>query len=421
MNTKSTFGIHFVLKQGKTIDGTAPIYARITVDSNRCEISLKKRIHITNWNKGQGMAKGKSIEIARLNSYLEQIRSQLTGYYQELIIEKQTITPEAIKDKFNGIEKSGKTLNELVEYHNSHMDLNLKWGTLKNYHTTAKYIILFLNKIMKRNDIFLSELNYKFITDFEYYLRKHKPTDHQRPMHNNAVMKHLERLKKMVTMAVRLEWMDKDPFAAFKLHFKRVEREFLSEAELSSIEKKNFAMERLDYVRDLFVFACYTGLSYIDVMNLTPNNIRKGINGMNWIITQREKTLTPVRIPVLEQVQSLIDKYESNPRSQNKGTLFPILSNQKLNSYLKEIADLCEIKKNLTFHVARHTFATTVTLTNGVPIESVSKMLGHTSLKTTQIYAKVIEKKIADDMLKLQERLLGKENPASQNHRNKVR
>ena len=320
MNTKSTFGIHFILKRGKIIDGTAPIYARITVDSSRCEISLKKRIPIMNWDKGKGMAKGKSIEIARLNSYLEQIRS-----------------------------------------------------------------------------------------------------DHQRPMHNNAVMKHLERLRKMVTMAVRLEWLDKDPFAAFKLHFKKVEREFLSEAELSAIEKKNFTIERLSYIRDLFVFACYTGLSYIDVMNLTSNNIRKGINGMNWIITQRKKTLTPVRIPLLEQAQSLIDKYASNPRSQSKETLFPIMSNQKLNSYLKEIADLCEVNKNLTFHVARHTFATTVTLTNGVPIESVSKMLGHTNLKTTQIYAKVIEKKIADDMVKLQGRLSDKENPVSQIHRNKVR
>ena len=138
MKTKSTFGIHFVLKRAKTRHGTAPIYARITVDSNRCEISVKKRIPVTNWNKGQGMAKGKSFEIARLNSYLEQIRSQLTGYYQELVVEKAVITPDAVKDKFYGIEETGKTLKELVEYHNVSMDLNLKWGTLKNYHTTAK-------------------------------------------------------------------------------------------------------------------------------------------------------------------------------------------------------------------------------------------------------------------------------------------
>lgn len=405
MKTKSTFGIHFVLKKAKIIDGTAPIYARITVDSKRCEISVKKRIPVTNWNKGQGMAKGKSPEIARLNSYLEQIRSQLTGYYQELVVEKAIITPDAIRDKFYGIEETGKTLKQLVEYHNVSMDLNLKWGTLKNYHTTAKYIELFLQKMMNREDIFLSELNYRFISDFEFYLRKHKPTDHQRPMANNAVMKHLERLRKMVSMAVRMEWLDKDPFAAYKLHFKKVEREFLTEVELAAIEKKDYKIERLQYVKELFLFACYTGLSYIDVINLTPNNIRKGINGMSWIITQREKTSTPVRIPILPMAQCLIDKYKNHPRSQNKGTIFPNISNQKLNTYLKEIADLCEINKNLTFHIARHTFATTITLTNGVPIESISKMLGHNSLRTTQVYAKVIGKKLANDMIILQKRL----------------
>ncbi len=186
-----------------------------------------------------------------------------------------------------------------------------------------------------------------------------------------------------------------------------MEREFLTQLELDTIKKKQFKIERLQYVKDLFVFSCYTGLSYIDVMNLQPNNIRIGINGMNWIITQREKTTTPVRIPILSQAQVLIDKYKDHPRSANKGTIFPNISNQKLNSYLKEIADVCEIDKNLTFHVARHTFATIVTLTNGVPIESVSKMLGHADLKTTQIYAKVVEKKISDDMANLEAYLSG--------------
>ncbi len=401
----NTFGIQFVIRKHRIKDDKAPIYARVTVNRERAEISIKKRIHVDNWNNGRGMAKGKSPKISRLNSYLEQIRSQLTECYQELVVNKEAITPEAIKNKFYGIEETGKTLKELVEYHNVSMDLNLKWGTLKNYHTTARYIELFLQKSMNREDIFLSELNYRFITDFEFYLRKHKPTDHQRPMRNNAVMKHLERLRKMVSMAVRMEWLDKDPFAAYKLHFKKVEREFLTETELAAIEKKKFKMERLNYVRDLFVFACYTGLSYIDMANLAPNNIRKGINGMSWIVTQREKTSTPIRIPILKQAQLLIDQYKNHPRSENKGTVFPNISNQKLNSYLKEIADLCEIDKNLTFHLARHTFATTVTLTNGVPIESVSKMLGHTNLKTTQIYAKVVEKKIATDMEALQEKL----------------
>ena len=408
MKKINTFGIQFVIRKHRIKDDKAPIYARVTVNRERAEISIKKRIHVDNWNNGRGMAKGKSPEIGKLNSYLEQIRSQLTECYQELVINKEIVTPEAIKNKFLGVEDSGETLKGLVEYHNTRMDSNLRWGTLKNYKTTEKYIEKFLTQKFKRNDIYLVELNYKFITDFEHFLRKYQPKDHHLPMGNNTVMKHIERLRKMTNLAVRLGWLDKDPFVAYRLSFKRVEREFLTQLELDTIKKKQFKIERLQYVKDLFVFSCYTGLSYIDVMNLKPNNIRIGIDRMTWIITQREKTTTPVRIPLLSQAQVLIDKYKDHPRSVNKGTIFPNISNQKLNSYLKEIADVCEIDKNLTFHVARHTFATTVTLTNGVPIESVSKMLGHTDLKTTQIYAKVVEKKISDDMANLEEKLSGK-------------
>lgn len=405
MKKMNTFGIQFIIRKHRIKDGKAPIYARITVNTERAEISIKKRIHVENWNNVRGMAKGKSPEIRSLNSYLEQFRSHLTECYQDLIVNKQRVTPDAIKNKFLGIEDSGETLKGLVEYHNTGTDSNLRWGTLKNYKTTEKYIEKFLKQKYKRNDIFLVELNYKFITDFEHFLRKYEPEDHHLPMGNNTVMKHIERLRKMTNLAVKLGWLHKDPFIAYRLSFKRVEREFLSSQELDTIEKKQFKIERLQYVKDLFVFSSYTGLSYIDVMNLKPNNIRIGINRTNWIVTQREKTSTPVRIPILKQAQILIDKYKDHPRSVNKGTIFPNISNQKLNSYLKEIADLCEIDKNLTFHVARHTFATTVTLTNGVPIESVSKMLGHTDLKTTQIYAKVVEKKIATDMEALQEKL----------------
>ncbi|RKD90824.1 site-specific integrase [Mangrovibacterium diazotrophicum] len=405
MNKINTFGIQFVIRKHRIKDGKAPIYARITVNTSRCELSVKRRVNIDNWSNGKGMAKGKDPDIARLNSYLEQVRSHLTNHYQDLIASKQEVTAETIKNRFMGISDSEKTLKELVEYHNSYQDENLKWGTLKNYFTTAKYIDAFLKKKYNKDDIYLSDLNYKFIVDFEYYLRKNKPTDHQRPMENNGVMKHLERFRKMINLAIRMEWLDHNPFAAHKLRFKKVEREFLTELELKSIEEKLFRIERLAQVKDIFLFSCYTGLAYIDVMKLGPSHIHPSTDGMNWIFTQREKTLNPVRIPILKQAERLIDKYKDDPKAISKGTLFPMISNQKLNSYLKEIADLCGITKNLTFHVARHTFATTVTLSNGVPIESVSKMLGHSDLRTTQIYAKVVEKKISNDMTMLQERL----------------
>jgi site-specific recombinase XerD len=184
----------------------------------------------------------------------------------------------------------------------------------------------------------------------------------------------------------------------------------LTDKELERIEKKTFDFERLQYVKDLFIFSCYTGLAYTDAMNLTPANLVRGIDGDYWLTTQRQKTRIAVKIPLLPKAKNLVEKYKNNPKSLNEGTLFPNISNQRLNGYLKEMADICRINKNLTFHLARHTFATTVTLSNGVPIESVSKMLGHTKITTTQVYAKVIESKLSDDMKLLKQKLDDKVN-----------
>ncbi len=202
----------------------------------------------------------------------------------------------------------------------------------------------------------------------------------------------------MINVAIRNEWLTKDPFAKFQGRFIRKDRGFLNEAEIERLEQKVFAIERLSWARDLFVFSIYTGLAYCDVMALTEQNLTIGIDGKHWIITARKKTAQSVRFPILPKALEILLKYKSDPRAISSGTLFAKLSNQKLNAYLKEIADLCGINKNLTFHLARHTFATTIALCNGVPIETVSKILGHTTIRTTQIYAKVVEKKVAQDM-----------------------
>lgn len=224
-------------------------------------------------------------------------------------------------------------------------------------------------------------------------------------MNNNGVMKHIIRLKKMVHLALRLEWIQKDPFVNYKLKIQKVNREHLSELELKKVEEKKFDIERLDMVRDLFVFCCYTGLTYVDVINLKPHQIVEAAGGEMWVRTTRQKTDTPVSTPLLPKAMEIVKKYKGNERAAESQTLFPVISNQKVNSYLKEIADVCGIHKNITFHLARHTFATTVTLSNCVPIETVSKMLGHTKIATTQIYAKVLEKKVQEDMAKLKSKL----------------
>lgn len=405
MRTHNTFGIQFITRVNKARNGLLPLYARISVDSHRVEVSLKQWIYPDNWNDVKGSAKGKSEEIRTLNTYLEKVRSQITECYQELQLKKKLVTADAVKDMFCGSEEKDHSLMSLFDYHNSEMKSTLEWGTLKNYFSTKKYFEKYLKEKFRTSDIYLSQLNYKFLTDYERFMKDYKPLDHHKPCGQNTIMKHIERLRKVVNLAIKNEWLDRDPFMKFKASFTKTTRQFLTINELTAIEAKEFKISRLQHAKDLFVFSCYTGLAYIDVFNLTPLNMCLGIDGEYWINTCRKKTDQPVRIPILPKAMEIIEKYKTHPAVVAKGKLLPTFSNQKLNSYLKEIADLCGIEKPLTFHIARHTFATTITLTNGVPIETVSKLLGHTSIKTTQIYAKVIEQKVSEDMRLLRQKM----------------
>jgi len=403
MRTMNTFGIHFVIrvtKQQKNEMGA--VFARVTVNGRKTEISLKAKVLPKNWDMAIGKAKGRNLDVIKLNNHIERVRSLITDCYHQLIQQRQEITVEAVKSLYLGENKEeGMTLIKLSEYHKQVETGRLAPGTLKNYTTTVSYLKRFIRKQYKKEDVYLEKLNYKFMLDFENFLHNHKPTDHQRPMNNNGVMKHLERLKKLANMAVTMDWLEKDPFSKYRLRFEKVERGHLSKVELTVLEKKNFSIERLQSVLDMFLFSCYTGLAYIDVSKLSQEHICKGIDGRDWLMTQREKTNTFVKVPLLPQAVQLISKYKNHPSAVANERLFPVISNQRMNAYLKEIADICNIRKNLTFHLARHTFATTVTLSNGVPIESVSKMLGHTSIRTTQIYAKVVEHKLSEDMQNL--------------------
>lgn len=325
-----------------------------------------------------------------------------------MVLKKIKITLPLLKNAILGTQNPVHSLLSLIEYHNEKDGEMLEWGTMKNYQTTQKYLLSFIKKQYRLNDLPLTELNYQFITLFQIYLRKLKNSRGEISMQINGVMKHLERLCKMAHLAVRLEWIDKYPFSAHQPKFTKVERQCLDIKELRAIENKYFKVNRLRLVKDLFLFSCYTGLSYIDVFNLKPENISTGIDGNAWLITSRQKTGTPTKVPLLATALDVIEKYRYSPEAKITGKLLPAFSNQKLNSYLKEIADLCGITKPLTFHIARHTFATTVTLSNGVPIETVSKMLRHSRISTTQVYAKVIEKKIGEDMEMLKAKMSAK-------------
>jgi len=398
MKSKHTFTVIFFTRKSRSVPNQLSIYVRITVDGKRSEISLKRNIPSKEWDSSRNRGRGGSQRIRALNAYLDSVYSNLLDCHKELLEENRVVSSDAIKSRYLGEDDNSKTLRELIKYHNENMSVVLKEGTMKNYYTTEKYLYRFLAKKRKVNDVRLKQLNYAFVTDFEHFLRNYRDSKKRLLLGNNGVMKHLERFKKMLNLAVKLEWMDKNPFNQFQLKYYKYDRQFLDEDELEQLETTEMGNERLERIRDCFVFSCYTGLSYVDVKELDSDNIVKGIDGNHWISTKREKTDKPVKVPLLPKAREILEKYMQCPEMENKESLLPISSNQKTNAYLKEIADSCDIDKNLTFHVARHTFATTVMLSNGVPIETVSKLLGHTKLSTTQIYARVVESKISEDI-----------------------
>lgn len=406
MRSNHSFGIHFITRQNQK--GNRTIYARIVLDKTRCELGLKQSILKEDWSSGKGAAKPRTPALKQLNTYLEEVRGKLVSHYRQLNLDDAAITAEDVKNSYLGKNAMPKpvqmTLNRLVALHNEMMEKVLSWGTMKNYYSTGLYLQKFMAVQFSAGDIPLNSLTFQFITRFEHYIRT-SPLKSGDPCTNNGTMKHLERLKKMITWAHANEWIDKDPFAAYKLRFKRHEMQFLDRDELERIESRELENPMLRQVRDLFIFSCYTGLAYVDLFALKPANIITAVDGMKWIKTARKKTEIPVNIPLLTHAILILEKFSTHGHPNLWETLFPPISNQEVNRSLKLIGEICEIKKYLTFHLARHTFATTVTLQNGVPIETISKLLGHTKLSTTMVYAHVVQSKIGLDMKVLEDRL----------------
>lgn len=395
-----TFNLLFFIKKNKIrTNGTAPIYLRITVDGKAAEIAAKRYIDPKKWDNKSQKAVGYSQEAKTLNSYLKTLEQQVYDFHYLMLKEEDFVTAESLKSKLLGTDVTTRMLIPIFQDHNDKVEAligqDFAPGTLERYKTSLKHTQEFLNWKYKISDIDITKIDHAFIMDYDFWLRS------VRKCANNTAVKYIKNFKKIMRLCMANGWLLKDPFLGYKAKIKEVERPYLIKEEIQSIYEKEFASDRLNQVRDIFLFSCYTGLAYIDVKKLSKSHINLGIDGDKWIFTNRQKTGTSTRVPLLPLAQELILKYEDHPECVNLNVLFPVLSNQKMNSYLKEIANVCGINKELTFHIARHTFATTVTLSNGVPIESVSKMLGHKNLKTTQHYAKILDKKVSDDMLAL--------------------
>ncbi|GAA4795562.1 site-specific integrase [Olivibacter ginsenosidimutans] len=404
---KANLTLHIYARAAKAnAAGLHPLYVRITIDGKRTEFSSKRFINPKQWDPKMMKMKGSSEEARTINSYLETIKSKVNQTQIILEYQEEPVTLEKFMNAYVGkkLEKQ-RTLIPIFQDHNKRLKsligVEYSAGTHERYEVSLKHTQDFIQHQYGVRDIPLHKINHTFIADYDFYLRT------ERNCSNNTTVKYIKNFKKIIRICIANGWISQDPFLHYKTKLQEVERGVLTQEELQQLMDKTFSIERLELVRDIFLFSCYTGLAYIDVKQLTEANLVKGIDGQLWISTHRQKTDTPSKIPLLDTAQYIINKYADHPKSVNENTLIPILSNQKMNAYLKEIADICGIKKELTYHCARHTFATTVTLSNGVPIETVSKMLGHKSIRTTQHYAKITDRKVANDMQNLKTILQG--------------
>jgi len=401
MNTK--LSVLFFVKRTKTnVNGLLPIFIRVTVNGERIEFSTKRFTTSEKWSVEGNRMKGTSAESKATNSFLDTLKAKVFDYQQQLIREDELVNAENMRNKILGIEKRSHMLVGIFQQHNDEIKAlvgkDYAQGTLTRYETSLKHTVNFMQWKYKISDIDIRKIDHEFITSYEFYLKSVCNCC------QNTTSKYIKNFGKIIRICLANGWLQKNPFINYKSKLVEVERAFLSMEEIETMLEKVFVSDRLNQVKDIFLFSCFTGLAYADVKKLSRKNIAIGVDGERWIYINRTKTDTRSNIPILPIASYLLEKYKDHPQVVNQDKLLPILSNQKMNSYLKEIADTCSITKELTFHIARHTFATTVTLSNGVPIESVSKMLGHKNLKTTQHYAKILDLKVSNDMQILKEK-----------------
>ena len=393
----NTLSVLFIIKKAKLLkNGEAPICMRITVNKRVAEVMIKRSIPVDLWNQKKECSKGKDRVATELNHYINTVRAKILQIHRELEIDNKPITADIIKDCFYGRDKVQRSLLEVYAEHNEKcralIGKEYTESTVTKFDTSTNRLKEYIRSCYHRDDIMLAELDGQFIRDFDFWLKTEKHCQ------NNSALKHLKNLKKVVRIALTNDWIKKDPF--YGIHFKQeeVNVEFLSREELDILMNKEFTIKRLEQVRDIFVFCCFTALAFVDVQQLSREHLIKDNNGALWIRKARQKTNQMCNIPVLTIPQRILRQYEDNVECIKKGVLLPVISNQRMNAYLKEIADLCGITKRLTTHVARHTAATVVFLANDVSMENVSKILGHSNIRMTQHYAKVLDSSIMRNM-----------------------
>jgi site-specific recombinase XerD len=407
MNPKQSFSILIWPVKYRLKNGKAPLSVRITINGQRSELAAHREVSPALWDSKAQRMKGNTEEARSINAHLETIKGSLRLHESRLIALGKTITAELLKNEFLGVRPNRKTICQAFEIHLTKYKERVAIGnkasaTLDKYSYTFDKVKTFLKYQYKVSDLFLEDIQRSFAPDFEYYLSTVEK------LANNTAMKYLRQVKTVLKMAVEMGWLGSDPTAGYRLSFTEKEPLRLEMAELATLAAKEIPVIRLAEARDCYVFMCYTGYAYEDTNGLGPENIFIGIDGSKWITKDRQKNDQAECVPLLPVPLEIIERYQNDPHCQAQNKLLPVRSNQRFNGYLKELAAICGLNKELTTHTARHTFATTVTLENDVPIETVSRMLGHRSIKTTQRYARVTRKKISMNMERLKEKLLSK-------------
>ncbi|MFS2713725.1 site-specific integrase [Bacteroides uniformis] len=399
---RSSFAILFFIRDSRVRkDGTTSIEVVLTVNGERCAFSTGKKVKSCNWDKNKQQVKGKDEEAQSLNNYLKAIKAKLYQKEAELLERGFIITADLLRDAyFDKVESiKERSLFEVFEEHNQEQEKLIGNGVSKATHWVSVYTIRLLREFVqqkyKREDLYLRELNLNFIQSFHSFLRIDKD------MAQNSSTKHLKLLKKIINLSVANSYMAFNPFSTYKVEREPVDIDFLDEEELRKIINFDTPLPRLERAKDMFLFGCFTGLSYIDIKTLTPEHFEKDSAGRIWIKKRRVKTGVLSRIPLLPIAKLILDKYKGGEK------LLPIQDPADINKYLKDIAILCGINKRICFHTSRHTFASTVTLANNISLEVVSKMLGHTNTRMTAHYAKLIDKCIGEQMDKLMDTFTG--------------
>ncbi len=381
--------------------GLAPIYARIMADK-KIELATSMSIIPSDWNVKSQRANGKANNCNLINPFLDSFQSKILDAYSKLFIEGTVITADILKARIFGKEETGKTLIQVVEEHNVNFEkrigIDYSYGSFKNYKTTKTYLEAFLQHQYKKRDIPLKEVKYSFCEHYFTFLTT------CRPCNNNGANKHIQRLKKIINYAHKMGYVQSNNLRAYSLKFKPFHQYKLSWEEIEVLQKLNLENIALKKVLDIFLFQCFTGLAYSDVKKFNKEHLVNGIDGNIWISMCRTKTKREFSVPIFKPAQLILDKYLDNASYEGEN-IFPVLSNQKINAYLKIIGEIAGLKCSLSCHVARHTFATTVTLQEGIPLETVSKLLGHSKIATTQIYSVVTQLKIMKDLKQLTEKL----------------